>query len=138
MNNELLTSIENPTLAHFRHFRHFSSLLTNLPSTLVERSLQIQLFLTNKPNFQKSQMNLSAVITMNYEQMDTWSRGKNKPNSNPIQSQYKANTKPIQTQFKPNSNPNKANPSTSLRTGFPIILVSLSWICIISFYIMVT
>jgi hypothetical protein len=37
--------------------------------------------------------------------MDTWSSGKNKPNSNPIQSQFKPN----QTQNKPNSNPNKPN-----------------------------
>jgi hypothetical protein len=38
---------------------------------------------------------------MNYEKMDTWSIGKNKPNSNPIQTQYKAKTNPIQTQNKP-------------------------------------
>ena len=44
-------SIENPTLAHFRHL---SSLFTNLPSTSVENPLQISSFLckTNpiKPN----------------------------------------------------------------------------------------
>ncbi len=40
-------SIENPTLAHFRHF---SSLFTNLPSTSVEDPLQINLFMQNKPN----------------------------------------------------------------------------------------
>jgi len=93
--------IENQTLVHFRHFRHFSSLLTIFPSTLVERALQIDPFLTNKANFQKSQIYVTAFITMNYGKMDTWSSGKNKPNTNPIQTQYKANTNPIQSQFKP-------------------------------------
>jgi len=51
-------SIENPTLAHFRHF---SSLFTNLPSTSVENPLQINLFMQNKPNFQKSQMNVKFI-----------------------------------------------------------------------------
>jgi len=74
-------------------------------STLVERSLQISPFLTNKPNFQKSQMNVTYLLTRDYEKKDTWWSGKNKPNSNPIQTQYKANTKPIQSQYKPNTNP---------------------------------
>jgi hypothetical protein len=59
----------------------------------------------NKPNFRKSQMNVSSVYTKEYENMTLGERGKNKPNSNPI----KANTKPIkankmpkQTQYKPN------------------------------------
>ena len=97
--------IENQTLVHFRHFRHFSSLLTIFPSTLVERTLQIAPFMQNKPNFRKSQVNVSDLITVGYGKMDTWSGGKNKANSKPIQTQYKANTNPIQTQFKPNSNP---------------------------------
>jgi hypothetical protein len=70
-------------------------------STTVERALQISPFLTNKPNFRKSQMNVSAVITKNYEQSTMNDEIKNKPNSNPIQTQYK----PKQTQYKPNSNP---------------------------------
>jgi hypothetical protein len=58
----------------------------------------------NKPNFRKSQMDVSPVITMDYEKKDTWLVGKNKPNSNPIQTQsnpIKANKMPKQTQFKP-------------------------------------
>ncbi len=49
-------------------------------------------------------MNVSKVLTKDYEKMDTWWSGKNKPNSNPIQSQsnpIKANKMPKQTQFKP-------------------------------------
>ena len=42
----------------------------------------------NEPKFQKSQMNVSPDITKEYEKKDTWWSGKNKPNSNPIQSQF--------------------------------------------------
>jgi len=52
--------------------------------TLVKMSLQINLFMQNKANFRKSQMNVNKVLTKDYEKMDTWSSGKNKPNSNPI------------------------------------------------------
>ncbi len=37
----------------------------------------------NKPNFRKSQMNVSSVLTMNYENKSNWTLGENKPNSNP-------------------------------------------------------
>ncbi len=59
----------------------------------------------NKPNFQKSQMNLKSCNITAYENKRNWTIGENKPNSNPIQTQFKPN----QTQFKANSNPNKAN-----------------------------
>ena len=73
--------------------------------TDVMDSLQIHLFLTNKANFRKSQMNVNKVLTMNYEKKTLGQHGKNKPNTKPIQTQYKAN----QSQNKPNSNPNKPN-----------------------------
>jgi hypothetical protein len=90
--------------------------------TDVMSALQIHLFMQNKPNFRKSQMNINEVLTTDYDKMDTWSIEKNKANSNPIQTQFKANTKPIkaktkpnkpnsnpiQTQYKANSNPIKA------------------------------
>ncbi len=63
------------------------------------------LFMQNEPKFRKSKMNVTKVLTTDYDQMDTWSirknepkRTQNKPNSNPI----KAKTNPIQTQNKPN------------------------------------
>ncbi|MGB2809448.1 MAG: hypothetical protein WBC22_17030 [Sedimentisphaerales bacterium] len=71
--------------------------------TDVMSPLQIKLFMQNKPNFRKSQMNVNKVLTKAYDKMDTWSIGKNKANTKPIQTQFKPNTKPIQTQ----SNPNK-------------------------------
>jgi hypothetical protein len=43
----------------------------------------INLFLQNEPKFRKSQVNVNTVITMNYEQMDTWSIRKNEPKTNP-------------------------------------------------------
>jgi hypothetical protein len=72
--------------------------------TDVMSALQIGPFCSNKPNFRKSQMNVSKVITTDYDNMDTWSIGKNKPNSNPIQTQsnpIKAQKMQKQTQFKP-------------------------------------
>jgi hypothetical protein len=52
-------------------------------STNVEDSLQINLFLQNKPNFRKSQMNVSNIITRNYKNFIPLAGYKNKPNSNP-------------------------------------------------------
>jgi len=37
----------------------------------------------NKPNFQKSQMNVSIFSKMDYENISDWTLGENKPNSNP-------------------------------------------------------
>jgi len=58
----------------------------------------------NKPNLLNAQMNVSRVSTKDYENKTLGERGKNKPNSNPIQTQsnpIKANKMPKQTQFKP-------------------------------------
>jgi len=63
----------------------------DIASTTVEDSLQIRLFMQNKPNFRKSQMNVSDLQIREYEKMDTWSSGKNKANSNPIQTQNEPN-----------------------------------------------
>jgi len=79
-------SIENPTLAHFRHF---SSLLTNLPSTSVKDSLQIGLFMQNKPNLLDVQMNVNPYNTTDYENIANWTLGENKPNSNPNKPNFK-------------------------------------------------
>ena len=45
----------------------------------------------NKPNFTKTQMNLTSFLTTNYEQRTMNYEVKNKPNSNPIQTQNKPN-----------------------------------------------
>ncbi len=86
MNYEPFTSIENPTLAHFRHF---SSLFTLSPLYICrERSTNQLLFMQNKPNFQDDQMNVSIFIQEAYENKRNWTLGQNKPNSNPIKPNY--------------------------------------------------
>ncbi len=54
-----------------------------------------------KPISPGVQMNLSPYISTNYEPRTMNYPGKNKANSNPIQSQYKANTNPKRIQFYP-------------------------------------
>jgi len=87
-------SIENPTLAHFRHF---SSLFTNLPAYKApdiyvpirhlyicrELSTNQLLFMQNKPNFQDTQMNVNIYDTKDYKNFIPLAGQKNKPNSNP-------------------------------------------------------
>ncbi len=80
--------------------------------TLVEKSLQINLFMQNKPNFRKSQMNVNKVLTKDYENETLSERGKNKAKTNPIRTQtnpIKANKMPKQSQNEPKTNPIKAN-----------------------------
>jgi hypothetical protein len=43
-------------------------------------------------------MNVTSLITVDYENKSNWTLGENKPNSKPI----KAKTNPIQTQYEPN------------------------------------
>ena len=62
--------------------------------TDVMRALQIKLFMQNEPKFRKSQMNVNEVIIMDYEQLDTWSIGKNEPK--------RTQTNPKRTQNEPN------------------------------------
>ncbi len=82
MNYEPFTSIENPTLAHFRHF---SSLFTLSPLYICrEPSTNQLLFMQNKPNFKDALMNVNTYYTKVYKNETAFRRGKNKPNSNPI------------------------------------------------------
>ena len=58
-----------------------------------------KLFLQNEPKSRKVKFNVNKVLTMDYEQMDTWSSGKNEPKTNPNE---------------PNTKPNKANFSANI------------------------
>jgi len=69
-------------------------------STFVESPLQIAHFMQNKANFPDTQMNVSRVSTKDYEDETLGKRGKNKPNSKPIQTQ----TNPISEKAKMNVN----------------------------------
>ncbi len=85
-------SIENPTLAHFRHFSHFRHSVnrsfptdcTILKGVRIITYFQTHSFLTNKANFRKAQMNLSFLYTKDYQNFIPLAGQKNKPNSNPI------------------------------------------------------
>jgi len=82
-----LMSIENPTLAHFRHF---SSLFT--PSALYicrGPSTNHLLFMQNKPNLPDTQMNVTIFSQKAYENICDWTLGENKPNSNPIKPNFR-------------------------------------------------
>ncbi len=79
------------------------------------------LFMQNKPNFRKSQMNVSIFSQKAYENIANWTIGESKPNSNPNKpnlQKAKMNINSIITKDyikyddftvrinKPNSNPN--------------------------------
>ena len=74
-------SIENPTLAHFRHF---SSLITNEIRSTKDYVRNYKLFLQNEPKFRKSQMNVNNVLTKDYGNETLGKNRKNEPKTNPI------------------------------------------------------
>ncbi len=59
---------------------------------------QFESIMQNKPNLLNNQINVSKVLTKDYENKRLCRRLKNKANSNPIQSQFM----PKQTQYKAN------------------------------------
>jgi len=82
----------------------------------------------NKPNFRKSQMNVSIYLQTAYENISNWTLGENKPNSNPIKPNLrkaKMNVNSLITKDyikyddfavrknKPNSNPISERPKMS-------------------------
>jgi len=79
-------------------------------------------FMQNKPNFQKSQMNVIIFSTKAYENLSNWTLGENKPNSNPISVKPKMSanvfiTKDYENEtafrFQKKTNPIKACPERS-------------------------
>jgi len=62
----------------------------------------------NKPNFLESQMNVTSLITVDYENKSNWTLGKNKANTKPNKANL-SQLKPIKCQNKANSNPIKPN-----------------------------
>ncbi len=90
-------SIENPTLAHFRHF---SSLLTNeYPVSSIQYRLSRR-SLWRSREYRSHKKTFLCKTNPIYPDFAPKTRilPKNKANSNPI----KANSNPIQSQFKPN------------------------------------
>ena len=64
-----------------------AQMLNFLPSPLYicrESSTNSPLFMQNKPNLLNTQMNVTSLITVDYENIADWTLGENKPNSKPI------------------------------------------------------
>ena len=95
-------SIEKPTLAHFRHF---SSLLTNFPSTTVEKALQITPFYAKQTQSQVGRNQRKLFFDKYIRILGQLVIQTNKAKTNPIQTQFN----PIQTQLKPKQSQFKAN-----------------------------
>ncbi len=68
----------------------------------------------NKPNFQKSQMNLNLYNTTAYERKRNWTLSENKPNLSQLKP-IKANFKPNQTQSPKSQNEYKLNYNKGLQ-----------------------
>ncbi len=66
----------------FSVFCPLSSVLA--PLHLSRTLYKSTLFMQNKPNFQKSQMNVNPDNRTDYENIANWTLGENKPNSKPI------------------------------------------------------
>ena len=75
---------------------------------------QIHSFMQNKANFKTIIIDVNFFMKRQYEISSRLPGPKNKPNSNPIQSQFN----PIQTQFKPIQTQFKANCAKYGRTSF--------------------
>ena len=84
----------------------------------------------NKPNFRKTKMNVTSILTKDYKNETLSERGKNKANSKPIKankSQYNAKTNPIpqrdtqyairDTRYKPNQTRSEAEIPTGELLG---------------------
>jgi len=114
-------------------FTLYASRFTKLPSTSVEYLsasggilYKSHLFMQNKPNFRKAQMNVNSFITKDYRKNDAFAVQKNKPNSNPnkpnlpddqmnvtiyITKEYENKSNWTLRENKANTKPNKANPT---------------------------
>jgi hypothetical protein len=81
-------SIENPTLAHFRHFSHFRhSFNYNIFPDTLNYAKQTQC--------QVRQKQLKLIYNNDIQAIGQLVIQKNKAKTNPIQTQYKPNSKPI-------------------------------------------
>jgi len=86
--------IENPVLPAYKalYLRAYKAPVIYVPIRHYicrESSTNHLLFMQNKPNFQKSQMNVSIYLQTAYENKRNWTLGENKPNSNPIKANFK-------------------------------------------------
>ena len=83
-------AIRNTSYAYRRNTPN-SAATPNKPPIQPNLSTNYDSIMQNKPNFRKSQMNVTSLITVDYEYIANSKLRENKPNTKPIQSQ----TKPI-------------------------------------------
>ena len=68
----------------------FLVLLSPIAALHLSRTLyKSALFMQNEPNFQKSQVNVTSLITVAYENKSNWTLGENEPNTNPIKANFR-------------------------------------------------
>ena len=67
-----------------------------------EMRAQKPLIMQNEPNLQKARTNVNAVLTNDYDNLDTWSTWKNEPKTNPKRTQYKPKMNPNEPKMNPN------------------------------------
>jgi len=60
------------TIYAYRNRHELRIRLTKFSSTLVESSLQINLFMQNKPKVKYTQISVTSFITSTYVKVDTW------------------------------------------------------------------
>jgi len=53
-----------------------------------ESSTNRLFIMQNEPNFEKAQMNVTKVITKDYENKSNWTLGENEPKTNPIKANF--------------------------------------------------
>ncbi len=123
---DIVSEFDTPVRSVCIHIR-ISDFTSLCPLHLSRTLYKSPLFMQNKANFRKAQMNVNSFITKDYRKKDDFAVQKNKPNSNPIKPnlpddqmnvtiyitkeyenksnwtlrENKANTKPIQSQTKP-------------------------------------
>ena len=70
-------------------------------------------------------MNVNKVLTKDYKRNDIFPVPENKPNSNPIQTQYKPNTNPIQTLFQRQ----KKTAAAATKKGVGMTIPQIMYVC---------
>ena len=81
--------------ARRRGFRHVENVFGRqrrhraLQPAAIERVIWIHSFMQNKPNFLDAQMNVTSLITVEYENIANSKLGENKPNTNPIKPNFR-------------------------------------------------
>jgi len=77
-------TVNTPLLENLEFIRITGSLRgranSSMPSTSVKNALRIRSFMQNKAKFRQAKMNVSNILTMNYENKTNWTLGENKPN----------------------------------------------------------